>query len=381
MSRPLWEAYIIEGLDNIPGLPEGSFAIYTKIHHALVDGAGGASFMSAIHDLEPDPNPVDDDPHKDDINIADKPPSAVAMRTKSYLNRCINSYRFARGFYKVGLDVATAAYKMARGNIPVPAIRGPKTRFNSAVGPYRVFEGALFDLDTIKAIKNQTNTKVNDVALAIISGAMRLYLQKHHEFPAESLVAGIPLDMRTRRGDDGENNQLGSVFTMLHTNIDDPKDRLVAIHNSANEAKQLGEESPLVDALQLAGAFSPRLSQWFIHSYIDNHLTERLPVNISTVVSNVPGPDFPLYCVGAKLVRYHGLGLLTPGVGIFHLVFSYCGTVSITVVGDRDIVPDPSYYKECMEQSFAELEKAILGNNKKKSAKNKGTDDNVYAVK
>jgi diacylglycerol O-acyltransferase len=81
-------------------------------------------------------------------------------------------------------------------------------------------------------------------------------------------------------------------------------------------------------------------------------------VNISTVISNVPGPNFPLYSCGAKLVRYHGIGLLTPGVGLFHLIFSYCGTLSITILADREILPDPSLYKQCVEDSYQELKAA-----------------------
>ena len=104
--------------------------------------------------------------------------------------------------------------------------------------------------------------------------------------------------------------------------------------------------------------FSPRLTSRFIKFYVDNKLSRHLPVNISTVISNVPGPNFPLYSCGARLVRYHGLGLLTPGVGIFHLIFSYCGTMSITVLADRDILPDPSTYERYLELSYKELKTA-----------------------
>ena len=103
---------------------------------------------------------------------------------------------------------------------------------------------------------------------------------------------------------------------------------------------------------------------------MDNKLSQHLPVNISTVISNVPGPNFPLYSCGAKLVRYHGIGLLTPGVGLFHLIFSYCGTLSITILADRDILPDPSLYKQCLEDSYKELkaaaEKLVAEQNQKR---------------
>jgi hypothetical protein len=152
-----------------------------------------------------------------------------------------------------------------------------------------------------------------------------------------------------------------------------------AIHKSTDEAKEFGEQTPLVDALKLAGVFSPRLTKGLINFYIDNKLTEHLPVNISSVISNVPGPPFPLYCSGAKLVQYHGVGLLTPGVGLFHLVMSYCGKITISIIADRDIMPDPSFYRECLEKSFKELKAAAL--KKPKTIKNKTKTEAASALK
>ncbi|HQQ62807.1 MAG TPA: wax ester/triacylglycerol synthase family O-acyltransferase [Pseudomonadales bacterium] len=362
MSRPLWEAYIIEGLDNIPHLPKNCFAVYTKMHHSLVDGAGGSSFMAALHDLEANPGASDEE--DEPTYLGEHEPTRFNMLTRGTINTVRNSVDLVKGLYKTGFEVGKNVLDVARGDVPMPDIRAPKTRFNNPVGPYRAFEAALFELEDFKAIKNATGSKVNDVALAIISGGLRHYLQHHNELPGESLSAIMPLNMRTRRGDNEENNQIGSIFANIHTNIEDPIERMHAIHKSTDEAKEFGEQTPLVDALKLAGVFSPRLTKGLVHFYIDNKLTEKLPVNISSVISNVPGPPFPLYCSGAKLVQYHGVGLLTPGVGLFHLVMSYCGTVTITIIADRDIMPDPSFYRECLERSFAELKAAALKKSK-----------------
>lgn len=357
MSRPLWEAYIIEGLDNIPHLPKNCFAVYTKMHHSMVDGAGGSSFMAALHDLEANPG---NNEEMEQAYLGELQPSAFTMLTRGTVNTVRNSVDLVRGIYHTGFDIGKNVLDMARGLTPMPPIRAPKTRFNQPVGPYRVFEAALFNLDDIKAIKNATGATVNDVALTMIAGAIRRYLDHHGELPLEALSAGIPMNMRTRRGDTEENNQLGSMFMSLHTNIEDPIERIHAIHKSSNEAKEFGEQTPLVDALKVAGVFSPRLTRSLVRFYVDNQLTEHMPVGISTTISNVPGPPFPLYCSGAKLVQYHGVGLLTAGVGLFHLVFSYCGTVTVTILGDRDIMPDPSFYRECLEKSFEELKAAAL---------------------
>ena len=357
MTKPLWETYVIEGLDKIEGLPKGCFVIYTKIHHSIVDGGGVDDFMGAIHDLESMSH--DDDEEETETFEAEEKPTRremMAQTTKSYYN---NMWNLTKGGFELSGDVRRSAIKLAKGELKAPPTDAPDTRFNEPVGPHRVAEACYFDFEDFRKIKSKTGTKVNDVALAVVSGALRKYLDTHNEHPDTSLVASVPMNMRTRTDDTGEANQVGSIFTSLNSNIDDPLERLIAIHKSTDEAKEFAENAPLKDALKLAGALSPRLTKRLINTYVDNKITTHLPMKINTVVSNVPGPNFPLYCSGAKLLRYHGLGLLTPGVGIFHLVFTYCGQVSITVLADRDMLDDPCAYKQCLQDSFDELKTAV----------------------
>ncbi len=356
MTRPLWESYVIEGLENIEGLPKDCFVIYTKIHHSIVDGGGADNFMAAIHDLSPI---VHDDEGPEDIYTAEQKPTPyelVRTSTRSYID---NVWSLTKGGYNLTQEIAKSAVKLAKGEMKAPPTDAPTTRFNQPVGGYRVVEASKFAFADFKYIKNNTGTKVNDVALAVVSGAMRKYLDAHHEHPNTSLVASVPMNMRTRNGDTGEANQVGSIFTSLNSTVDDPLERLIAIHKSTDDAKEFAENAPLKDALKLAGAMSPRVTKSLINTYVDNQLTKHLPMKINTVVSNVPGPDFPLYCSGAKLVQYHGLGVLTPGVGIFHLVFTYCGQVTITMMADRQMMPDPGFYRDCMDASFDELKAAV----------------------
>ncbi|MEH6549511.1 MAG: wax ester/triacylglycerol synthase family O-acyltransferase [Pseudomonadales bacterium] len=355
MSRPLWEAYIIEGLDNIPDLPKGSFAVYTKMHHCLVDGAGGQSFMAALHDLEPNPDPSKNFMPVDSPHIVDREPSSGELLTRALSNKITGSVGLVKGTVGLGIDLAKMGIKIARDEIPAPDINAPKTRLNRPVGPHRVFEAAMFSLDDFKTIKNAAGVTVNDVALGVISGALRKYLEHYDELPDEALAASMPLNMRTRRETTEDNNQVGAVFASLHTNVASPMDRLRAIHGSTQEAKTFGENSPMVDALKLAGVFSPLVSKTLSRIYSENELSRSMPMNISTVISNVPGPPIDLYCAGARLVRYHGLGLLTPGCGMFHLIFSSSGIVTMSVLADRDILPDPEFYRQLLEESFAEL--------------------------
>ena len=354
MSRPLWEAYIIEGLDNIPNLPKGCFAVYTKMHHSLVDGAGGSSFMAALHDLVPDPG-EEDEPDAEP-RLVDVEPATAELLTKASINTVKNTLSLARGAVKTVGGLGKYALDIARDEIPSPDVSAPKTILNRPVGPHRVFDAAEFPLEGFKDIKNAAGVTVNDVALGVVGGALKRYLEARGELPEEgSLAAGLPLNMRTRRDITDENNQVGSVFASLHTDIDDALERLKAIRQSTEVAKASGEASPMVVTLKLAGVFSPAFTKAMAGFWSRNDLSRLIPLNISTVISNVAGPDFPLYCAGAKMVDYYGLGLLTPGMGIFHLVFSYAGKITLSVLADRDIMPDPELYHDCLIASYENL--------------------------
>lgn len=359
MSRPLWEAYIIEGLDNIPNLPKGCFAVYTKMHHSLVDGAGGASFMTALHDLVPNPDYTSHSANEP--RLVDTIPSVGELLTKATINSVKNTVQLITGSARSARDLSKYALDIARKQIPAPDVSAPKTILNKPVGPHRVFDAAEFPLEGFKDIKNATGVTVNDVALGVISGALLRYLTAKGEAPTQgSLAAALPLNMRTRRGETEENNQIGSVFASLHTDITDPVARVIAIRQSTDIAKASSDSSPMVDALKLAGVFSPVISKTVARFWSRNELSRHIPLNISTCISNVPGPDFPLYCAGARMVDYYALGVLTPGMGIFHLVFSYFGKITLSVLADRDIIPDPEFYHDCLVASYEELYAAAV---------------------
>ncbi|MCB1689252.1 MAG: DUF1298 domain-containing protein, partial [Halioglobus sp.] len=335
------------------------FAVYTKMHHSLVDGAGGASFMTALHDLVPNPEysrAPDAEPR-----LVDTAPSVGELLTKATINNVKNTVQLITGSARTARDLGKYALDIARKEIPAPDISAPKTILNKPVGPHRVFDAAEFPLDGFKDIKRAVGVTVNDVALGVIGGALQRYLTAKGEAPAEgSLAAALPLNMRTRRNTTEENNQVGSVFASLHTDISDPVERLIAIRQSTEEAKASGEASPMVDALKLAGVFSPVISKSVAGFWSRNELSRHIPMNISTCISNVPGPNFPLYCAGAKMVDYYGLGVLTPGMGIFHLVFSYSGKITLSVLADRGIMPDPEFYHDCLVASYEELYAAAI---------------------
>lgn len=362
MTRPLWECYIIEGLHNIPDLPKGAFAIYTKMHHSLVDGAGSQSFMSALHDLEPNPAPpepeISSEAIEEEDQFADATLTSADMLRKAVVNNIKSTVELTRGTFKLAAELLNTVNRMRKNELPAFPMNTPKSRFDEPVGPHRVFDAALFDLDEIKAIRHVTGTTINDVAVAIVSGALRKYLQHHDELPDESLAGTMPVNTRTRKALTEDNNQVSTIMSEIHTNIEDPIERLLAIGNSLTDAKML-IDTPLADPLKIAGVFNPWFSKPISNWYVNHKMTSNLPVGTCGVITNVMGPPFPLYSAGAKLVQYHCLGLLTPGGGLFHAVFSMDGKVSISALACRNAMPDPEFYKQCIVDSFEELKAAV----------------------
>ncbi|MBR9912983.1 MAG: wax ester/triacylglycerol synthase family O-acyltransferase [Gammaproteobacteria bacterium] len=355
MKRPLWECYIIEGLDQIEGLPKGAFAVYTKMHHAMVDGSGSESFMAALHDLEPNPKK-----RSKEVVVADadkpllaKPPGSLKMLRKATFNNLKSIYTLPAGTLKTTASMAKTLFSMATKKLPAAPGATPKTRFNRPVGPHRVFEACLFELADFKNISKTTETTINDVAVCVVAGAIRKYLELHDELPEETLACMMPMDV-SARGNSKENNQIGATVCLIHTDIESHLERLYAINNSTREAKQF-VDTPLAEMARIPGILNPWLAKPIAHLYADRQLTQRMPMGSCGAITNVKGPRMPLYSAGAKLVNYYCAGLLTPGTGMFQAVFSMNENITISVLADRDIMPDPEVYKQCMKESLAEL--------------------------
>ncbi|CAA0123984.1 Putative diacyglycerol O-acyltransferase [BD1-7 clade bacterium] len=356
-SRPLWEAYIIEGLDNIEGLPKGSFAIMVKVHHSIVDGASGQAIFAALHDLSPDSTPM---APATPMTVDRKPTSAelIGRALPNLMGRPLSQ---TRSFYKKAPNLVRQAIRLYRGDLKSGAkLRVPQTRFNHSISPHRVFEGTYFPLEDIKYIKNTIGqgTTVNDVMLSIIGGGMRKYLDKHDELPEESMCAMLPQDIRTEETRDQQGNMVGGIFADIHTNVEDPIERLVSIHQSTDEAKHLAMEMDTAAVVQnyMGGFFNPRMGRRFNKLIQNSKVMERFgPFACNTLATNVPGPDFPLYHAGAQMVAYWGIPPLMDCLGLGHAIFSYCGRISLSAMACREMMPDPEFYVECIEEAYEEI--------------------------
>jgi WS/DGAT/MGAT family acyltransferase len=347
LDRPLWEFYVIEGLDNVEGVPPGSFALVSKVHHAAIDGVSGAEMTAAIHDITPDaPSPDVDDPY-----TPERTPSGFELVTRAGVNTATQPFRFARLVRRTARNTLRNAGAL-RSAFPA----APRTRFAGVITPHRVVDGRAFDLADVKQIKAAVpGATVNDAVVAIVTGALRQYLLANDELPDIPLVAMAPISVRTTDESGTMGNQVSAMTVSLPTTISDPLERLKTVYASTQSSKELTNAigaRVLSDYTKfvpwaLAGLATRTASRF--------SLANRASMPINTVITNVPGPQMPLYMAGAQMVALFGMGPVTDGMGIIHPVFSYNGGISISFTACREMLPDPASYAACLQASFDEL--------------------------
>ncbi len=367
MRKPLWEAWVIEGLDNVEGMPKGSFALLLKIHHAAIDGVSGAQIAEAIHDLAPD---AEAEPPANDWT-PERIPTGVELLTRSMARSISSPVKFGKLMMRTAPSLAKVLGGLWTRQLKLP-VRVPRTRFNANVSSHRVFDGRVFSLDQIKAIKNSVpGTTVNDAVVAVCGGALRRYLEARDELPETSLVAMAPMSARAAEQMTDAGNLVTAMSLPIRSDIADPLQRLMAISEESQQAKKLTHTMGPRLAADAAEFLPSTMSSLLMRTYANARLSERIPPLFNTVITNVPGVNVPLYSMGSKLVASWGLGPVTHGLGLFQPVVSYNGTISIGAIADRDMMPDPAFYSECLQVAFDELYKATVGRQKETAPKKK----------
>ncbi len=356
-ARPLWEIYVIEGLDRVEGYPKGSFALFSKMHHAAVDGTSGMEITAAIHDLDPKVKLESHDNWRD----AEPEPSALSLLRRAQMNSLRQPLRFISVARNTVPGFAQAFMQLRRGELKrVGTV--PRTRFNDNVSPYRVFNAVSLPLVDIKAIKNAVDgATVNDVAITIVGGALRRYLDAHKELPAESLVAMAPVNVRDKKEKGTGGNIVSTMSVKVRSDVEGSRDRLVAVHEGTHSAKELANAigaKSMTDYSQfipstLTAQAARLASRW--------HLMNRISPIYNCVITNVPGPQVPIYCTGAKMLSNFGTGPAVDGLGLFHVISSYCGEFTISATSCREMMPDPEFYRDCLQDSFESLKRETIG--------------------
>ncbi|EEB77009.1 MAG: wax ester/triacylglycerol synthase family O-acyltransferase [Halioglobus sp.] len=358
-DKPMWEMYVIEGLNNVEGYPNGCFALLLKVHHCAMDGATGTQFMNIVHDMTPEISDPGDPPPW----MVERP-SRTRMLGRAYLDAWRKPGQ-ALGFIKDSIP-AFLRIREARKIGDVKFLEGKQsTRFQGKISRHRVVGARKFDFEAIRAIKNSCpGATINDAMLAIVSGGMRKYLEDKDELPDETLVTGCPVDVRSPEERAAGGNMVGFMNLGLRSDIEDPAERLAAIHEESKSAKAYAEALGPRFAVDLTDVLPGNVLSLAVRTASATGLAEA-SVMSNTIVTNVPGAPFQLYMCGAKLIDSISLGPLLPNVGLFQIVYSSVqdkkGTVTLSFTACRDMMPDPGFYAECLQQSFDELYAATVG--------------------
>lgn len=377
-NRPLWELYVIEGVDD-----GRLIAQLTKVHHAAIDGAAGAVMLGVILDSDPDYRPAG--------TAADWIPDTIPtdeellrLTAREYLKR---PEKFVRLSVRATRELASSTQlgglraiadlvaqplpgplgdvlrRRLRSNYGIdndrapalPPTQAPRTPWNRPISPHRRFAYTTLSLDGAKAIRRAVGCTFNDVVMALCSSTLRKYLIGHHALPDESLVAMVPVSVRSGDETDLYQNRVSALFADLATNEPDPMKRLHRVQQSMNAAKESFAAIP-ADTLQDFTQFAPpALAARAMRMYSRLRIADRMNPPFNLVISNVPGPNHPLYSAGAELQHFYPVSALADGQGLNITVQSYNGNLDFGFIACRDLVPDVWSMVDLLHESLDEL--------------------------
>jgi diacylglycerol O-acyltransferase / wax synthase len=341
-SRPLWEIYLITGLARRRA------AVYSKIHHAAVDGTSGAELLTVLLDLTPSGREL---PAPEPFRPASPPPlPELAARAALRLAwRPVQTARLANELIRVLPTLAPAVSTLVGGMlglnrgdgqvIPTTLGRAPATPFNKQITPHRRVAFRSVDLDTVKAVKNAFGVSVNDVVMAMCAGALRRWLTDHDALPAQPLIAMIPVSIRDPASKGALGNKVSAMLAMLPTHVAEPDLRLELVHSATRIAKAQQAAIPqgLVD--QISDFAPPALTARAARVVFATGLLHRLPP-FNLTISNVPGPNVPVYLCGARVLAHYPVSVVTDGQGLNITLVGYLGRLHFGLVACRELVPD-----------------------------------------
>ncbi len=375
LSRPPWEVTVIEGLDNVAGVPKGSYAMVTKVHHSAIDGVSGVDIMNALHTITAAGNePIAIDEWRPEAD-----PSQIGMFIRGISRSMQTPMRTLSAMQKSmpGMLRVTKGLLSKKYNVKA-MLQTPQTRFNGTVSPHRMVDARSFAMSDIKKIRTLApGSTLNDVMLSIVGGTMRNYLQAKDELPETSMTAMAPISVR----DDSEKNSMGNQVAAMHvplgSHIASPATRLRYVYEESTTAKSMTEALGARQMSELSKLSPAPVMNIGMMMYRRLKLANYMKPIINTVVTNVPGPPIPIYSAGAKLIGLYGMLCLMDGLRIGHIVHSYVDQITLTFTADRNAVPDPDFYAECMQKSFDEHMQAL----KKAPKKAKDTSENKEPAK
>jgi WS/DGAT/MGAT family acyltransferase len=360
-TRPLWEVYVIEGLEG------GDFAVLTKIHHATIDGASGIELIHVLLDTDPAGREVElpAEPWQ-----PERPPSSAELLARAAWGLALRPQKVARaqarllraGPRAVGNPAVRSivsswfdlsADRQARRR--TPGLSAPPTPFNKSITAHRRFAYRTLRLSDAQTVKRAFGVTVNDVVMALCASALRSYLAAHDALPSEPLSAIVPISVRTGDETDSFSTKVTGTTCPLHTHLEDPIERLQAIHESMASAKELQRAVP-ADALTDITQFTPpALAAQASRVSSSIGMADRMRPLANLTISNVPGPRQPLFLSGRAMSHLYPVSMVMDGLGLNMTVQSYLDNLDFGLIACRELVPDLWDLCDLLEPAMAEL--------------------------
>jgi WS/DGAT/MGAT family acyltransferase len=343
-TKPLWEIWVAEGLGG------DRFALISKTHHCLVDGVSGADIMSVLLDLGPEPEQIELERW-----IPDPEPTQDRLFLDALRERVTSPAEIIRNAQSAVLDPAKLPNRIVSGARALGEFVGgsldfaPESTLNQPIGPHRRFETILTHLDEIKSIKNEHGGTVNDVVLSVVAGGLRRALKGRGErVDGLELRAMVPVSVRAEASKGSLGNQVASLWASLPVGEPDPILRLKKVSENMKDLKSSGQAVG-AQILTSLGEWAPPT----ILSQASRVVARQRAYNL--VVTNVPGPQFPLYTLGRQMTEVYPVVPLSGNTTIGIALLSYNGTIGFGLLGDYDTAPDLEVLAEGIEKSIAEL--------------------------
>ena len=341
-AKPLWEMWVVEGLDD------GSIAVILKMHHAGVDGVSGAVMIAQLCSLDPAA------PRPDTIAPGVGGGNEIYMAVAGAVNVALRPLHLARILPSAVTSVASWVARARRGDAMPAPFTAPRTPFNSTITGHRAVAFAQLELADVKAVKNAFGVKVNDVVMTLVASALRSYLAGQGELPDSPLVGMVPVSVHEESHRPGR-NQVSAMFAGLHTHIEDPVERLRALADANEVAKDHNAElgaNMLQDWSQFMGA---AVFGAAMRTYAALRLADKHPAIHNLVISNVPGPPQALYFLGAHVTALYPFGPLFHGAGLNITVISLEDKLDVGLITCPELVPDLWVLTDCLAPALDEL--------------------------
>ncbi len=353
LTRPVWEMYLIEGLGDIGIAPKDSFAVMSKVHHSAIDDATDEDLTTALHD--------ESAPHaqRERLSGSEGEPGTLQLLTLAWFNNTTKLLESGQAIWDrlpfIGNDaIDPDDILLSSGE------KAPETRFDQEITADRAWGACSFDMaDVDRIVDAVPRATLNEVVLAICGGGIRKYLESKGELPEKSLWALLPVHIR-RAGDQGvPGHRIQLTRTRIMSDLADPLDRLEGVTEEVARvwehslgAREINDVQDILPATTMAMAARTIAARFGPgRRYRENH---------NMVVSIIPGPEEPAYLCGARLVAYTGMGIILDNLALSHTVTTFGDKLTIGPVCDREIMPDPAFYVECLRDSFEELKSTAV---------------------